>query len=139
MNNPPFITLIFLSLLVSSCATTPDFSVMLEDASTGAPISGAKVSRYTLHFTGVNKAEEERIALGETNHQGVFRVGKLNVDSRNHSVIFVKEGYTIMNLVVVHRSEQTWGIIVKIPSNEHIGDPVIIAEYMVIKIPMWRK
>ncbi len=155
-----FTTLVLLSIIGASCATSPDFDVKTVDAVSGKSISGVKVDLSTTHYTGRKSFDIEKSILGKTDVQGLVNVGRLNNYSRGHSLSFVKAGYNKMSLFVRELDGKHFCIIINshgdhigyvritesgvvktsdIADIEFIGNSVTHSEAMVVKIPMRRK
>ncbi len=138
MKKKPIIVLIFVSLIVESCATSSGFNVKAIDASSQLPISGVKIEQLTLHYTGMKSLEKETRIIGNTDHHGIYHLDKLNVSSRDHTLTFLKPGYGTMHLVTRELNGKRVGYVTKQNSDQSRG-PITITEDAVVTIPMPRK
>lgn len=159
----PFIFLISLSAFSTSCVSyiisseSLGFKVRTVDEISGKPVSGVKVERMSVHYTGRKSLNREVGLFGETDHRGILNIGKLNMHSRHYTFSFEKRGYRTVDflnmkkdgihvgLIINDKNELLYHVeimeseIVTQSNNDFIGNPIKHSESMVVEIPMRRR
>lgn len=85
--------LLAICLFLSSCSSHMDVTVTVVDSVSRAPIADVKVGQTFLHYKGIKQVKTENTNLGSTDSRGSFRVGRREMDSREYTISFSKEGY----------------------------------------------